>query len=568
MLKPITTILFAAILTACGPSPEGLDATIQAALAGTQTHIPTVTPVPSETPTPTRTPRPTRTPTETPVPTTTAVNPGLAEEGFDIADVRIEYLGEFAVELFFNYRLDESANPEDTSIWILPPDECLDPLGGYPTVDLEDQVGQVSLWIYLRNQSECRASEFTIAINWGPFTKKYKDFAHQELVQLPFHLVRSYGSTDDLAYSVSNFNYEAVDRETGVLSFDYTLDDRFPPEAFSFVFFAEESPKCQSNGGGDPITAHQGRYQIEIVVFDSPCHVENFEFAVINDASIFVANQEIEFSFSHGVAGPGATAGIAAPGAFQSEPYGDPPPNEETTAFWNVVVTVLESDPSTALITLDYQIDPDVSLSDLDIGAWSEDCPGVELYHTSAILASRAGSLGETDAIELGFFSPGECTITTLTINLFRNNTSIYSLMYEINFTLDYSATISQGFQSEPFGDPPPTDQVTAFWNVAVTVLGTDPSTARITLDYQIDPDLSLSNLTISAWSWNCPGEEVGARDATPTSHTGALGEEDTLELRLFSPGECAITTLIINLFRNNTSIYSLEYDIEFTLSR
>ena len=107
-MKKYIVLVAILLLTACGPSQEELQATVQASIAETQaampteTHEPTATPNPTDTPEPTNTPRPTNTstprPTFTPVPTPIVFS-GSGDTVIDVekwagaAILQIEYTG-------------------------------------------------------------------------------------------------------------------------------------------------------------------------------------------------------------------------------------------------------------------------------------------------------------------------------------------------------------------------------------------------------------------------------------------------------------------------------------------
>lgn len=91
MKRSITFVFFLAlVVSACGPSQEQIQATVQASIAETQAALPTVTntPLPTNTPEPTETPSPTNTPQPTATATPAETPITLSGNGDAVVDIK------------------------------------------------------------------------------------------------------------------------------------------------------------------------------------------------------------------------------------------------------------------------------------------------------------------------------------------------------------------------------------------------------------------------------------------------------------------------------------------------
>ena len=94
-------------------------------------------------------------------------------------------------------------------------------------------------------------------------------------------------------------------------------------------------------------------------------------------------------------------------------------------------------------VTFGYQIQKDIRLDDLMIGASPEGCgPGIRAYSVQynpiELKDSRSGVVTADDAIKVRLYKPGTCDAKKISLYVFRNNApSIYKAIFDASFTLE-----------------------------------------------------------------------------------------------------------------------------------
>lgn len=265
--KVLFTALALLLLSGCGslplpsfskPTATPLPPTLTLVPASTDTPIPTLTP----SPTITVTPSPTifLTPTETPE------NFVLAESGYDIADVRLSYPREDIVMVAFKYRLDENSGATKASIMLELPRRCQDAQYGL-YYRAEEAVGEGQFTFKMTLEGECSVENFEIAV-WPEFEdgSSAADFAYREIIKQSFSVVRNFPTLNKDMFSVGKFEYQSTGEWSGVLSFEYSINEAIPipPEEYYFSISGRGNDDCDFGANGPILTQHAGVYEIPI----------------------------------------------------------------------------------------------------------------------------------------------------------------------------------------------------------------------------------------------------------------------------------------------------------------
>jgi hypothetical protein len=226
--------------------------------------IPTLAPQPtaSETSVPTVTPTMTLEPT-------LIVNPEnlvLAEQGYDIADVRLSYPGEDTLVVDFKYRLDQSRESRDTYISMTIPPQCRDDGNRYspPQYVTKKLSGEVRFTFKLTLEGTCStdAIEFIFYSDPNKGTTFYREYVLQ-----PYELVRNFPTVNSDTLQVQNFQFTDNSSWKGVFTFDYRISEEipFPKEQYRFVVrgFGPDGG-CAFWAEGAVLTDHSGEYQVPL----------------------------------------------------------------------------------------------------------------------------------------------------------------------------------------------------------------------------------------------------------------------------------------------------------------
>lgn len=239
----------------------------------------TPTPLPSLTPTPTLTPSPTvfMTPTQTPI------NYGLAETGYDIADVRYSYPRADMLVIDFKYRLDERLEGYSSVITLNLPRRCADNSWtrfyyGDPEVQSKTLglnfitreltgAGQIVFKMTIEGVCLAEGLEFSIWPLDYPNWPYPDDLYYTEYVRQPFELSRNFPTLNSDAIAVRDFHFEPGDDWSGVLTFDYEISDEIPIQLEEYYFEISDdagNAACFFSAAGPRITSNSGTYVMEI----------------------------------------------------------------------------------------------------------------------------------------------------------------------------------------------------------------------------------------------------------------------------------------------------------------
>ena len=266
------------ILSACNAGANTVAST-PSLVPSTKTPLP---PTASDTvvpPTATLTSTNTPTPSVTPTPTATAVDPILAETGYDVASFRLSYPREDIMKVDFQYRLKDGLN--EAFITIQLPADCRDGRWTYPWqfpyAAVTRPTGAVSITYKLPIEGECTYDEFYVnilPIIKDGSTSLIQEIDYQEKVFLPYSIVRNFPTINTNVVRFWNFRFEQTGAWKGNILIDYDISEKIPLELEEYFFSIRGTGgagSCSFRAQGEIIKEYSGTYVIPVNLTDLDC---------------------------------------------------------------------------------------------------------------------------------------------------------------------------------------------------------------------------------------------------------------------------------------------------------
>jgi hypothetical protein len=205
-------------------------------------------------------------------PTATPKNFVLAENGYDIADVRLSFPREDMMIIDFKYRLDESRKSRDTYIYMTVPSQCMDDdnRNSPPQFLSKSLDGEARFEFKTTLQGVCSADgiEFTFYPdpNRGANPPFYREFVSQ-----PYQLVRNFPTVNSGTFKVENMKFTATELWGGKITFDYAISDTIPipSEQYKFVIYGSGPGQTCPFGlwEGPTLSQNKGEYTLTINLY-------------------------------------------------------------------------------------------------------------------------------------------------------------------------------------------------------------------------------------------------------------------------------------------------------------
>lgn len=261
-------IISVCILTACAGNKPATPVQVQ---VGTPTLAPatTATPtmIPSETPMPATT-----------IPMTSTITPppenfALAENGFDIADVRVVSVQADTVRIDFKYRTERNyaLKPNQRlAVVLLIPSICEEKNNTDPFFNITDPVGSGEIIYNQKTKSRCSLPFFDLAIEvigrYDATDVPFKE-VYRERIQQPLEVTGNVAAIDARNLTVKNIEFHTSGPWSGQLTFDYAFrsDVSLAPGRYRFVMRAGAVVRaCSLWTDGPAINSLEGKYILAI----------------------------------------------------------------------------------------------------------------------------------------------------------------------------------------------------------------------------------------------------------------------------------------------------------------
>jgi hypothetical protein len=211
--------------------------------------------------------------TITPTPTITPENFGLAESGFDIADVRVVTVQADTVHINFKYQIDRNyvLQPDQKLfVMLLIPTNCKDEHTNDPRYYFEDSIG--TGWLAYRQYSSSRCSlpffDMTInVIDKDDDTNVHFQEVYRERIKQPLEVAGNLSIIDARNLTIKNVEFHTTGSWSGQLTFEYAFRSDVPLASQQYLFLlvgdAVVRP-CSFSAEGPLLNRLEGRYIIDI----------------------------------------------------------------------------------------------------------------------------------------------------------------------------------------------------------------------------------------------------------------------------------------------------------------
>ncbi|HLO32297.1 MAG TPA: hypothetical protein VK249_24315 [Anaerolineales bacterium] len=239
-------------------------------------------------------------------------NFGLADKGYDIADVQLFYPSPNEVQISFRYRINDTERAKAHAIGPLLPSSCTDARSSdYPTffmVPRNSSVGDGYYDYKVKSQGGCDIASFYMVI-YSPYSSGRWPTAdaivYREQIDQPLKVVRNLPAVDSKTLAIYNFAFQTTGSWSGVFTFDYAFSPELADLIGKYRFVLGGSgmsgiSSCDLNVSGPLLLKPEGTYQINIdlkkdlpqEVNGTDCRGQLDKYAVLTYEQVWLSSED------------------------------------------------------------------------------------------------------------------------------------------------------------------------------------------------------------------------------------------------------------------------------------